>query len=363
MKVNKVGNSEQYIDLNPEIRVKRNVCSVYALCEMYKIKGFPDTLAGLRSLIRKVASTYSLDLELPNFSKYAVISSRALLSWDKTKDFKAWKSRYGLQGVVNEYASAMKRGAGFPSTLFIWIKGTLYQIDGSKRLLAHLVAGHKEVPLLIIIPRKELAKYVDKVFLQKFQARRDAIKWFPNYQGVIEFGIQGHRNYDKRFGEVHDLTPVRGHSVVDFGCHSGQATVEAYFAGASRVVGFDLQRPCINVASAATERLGIPNTYHVADFNARGDFYNRTLSIIDSWDYALFLAVYRTKELVAREELFKFIVEHTRRGIFFEGHGAGIDTDAYYGPIFDEHKLLWKRTGRIDSRPAYFLEKATTDGI
>ena len=357
MKVNKNGNSEQYIDLNPEIRVKRNLCSVYALCEIYDIKGFPDTLKALRSLVRRVASRHSLDLELPNFSKYAVITSRALLSWDKTKDFKAWKASYGLQDIVNKYAEAMKCGASFPHPLLMWIEGGLYQIDGSKRLLAHLVAGHTEVPLLIIIPRKELAKYVDKEFLRKFQAQRAAITWFPNYQGVIEFGIQGHRNYDKRFGEVHDLTPVRGHSVVDFGCHSGQASVEAYFHGARRVVGFDLQRPCINVASAAAERLGIPNTYHVADFNARGEFYETALSLTHSWDYALFLAIYRTKELVAREELFKFIVQHTRRGIFFEGHGAGIDTDAYYGPIFDEHKLSWKRTGRIDSRPAYFLEK------
>ncbi len=359
---NKEGNSEKYINLTTQLQINKNVCSVPELARTYHLKGFKTGIWSFKLLIAKVLEKYKHifgQKEVPNLFRYAVVKCSASIDWDKTHNFLRWKASYGLQGIVNGYAESIKQGDTLPPPVLIDINNVLYQIDGSKRLLAHLVASNKVTDILILTPRSGLHRFIDSGFIQRVRAERAKVKWFPNYQGVVELNLTGTRNYDHRFGTVYDFSILDDRTVVDFGCNFGQASLEAYFSGARQVFGLDVQVGCISSAQLTAKRLGVPVSYQVADFNRRKEFYESTLEVVPTWDYALFLAIYRTKELVAREELFEFIVKHTRRGIFFEGHGAAIDRDDFYGPIFDSHNLRWKRIGRSDSRPAYLLEKRT----
>ena len=75
-------------------------------------------------------------------------------------------------------------------------------------------------------------------------------------------------------------------------------------------------------------------------------------------DYAFFFSVYRTKELTQRDELFRYILQKTTKGVFFEGHAhPKIDTIEYYEWLFDSLQcplyLSW--VFRTTNSTAYFI--------
>jgi len=76
-------------------------------------------------------------------------------------------------------------------------------------------------------------------------------------------------------------------------------------------------------------------------------------------DYAFFFSVYRTKELTQRDKLFRYILQKTTKGVFFEGHAhPKIDTIEYYEWLFDSLNVPSTFLGYSEQqiRPLFYID-------
>ena len=177
--------------------------------------------------------------------------------------------------------------------------------------------------------------------LRRLKRRIRRLSWFPSYQSFSELGIKGRRNDSVRYRYL-DFTDCSDSIVADYGCNIGQTAVKAAKAGAKMVYGFDSQADSIEVAKEIGEILNLDNLeFYRVDFNDP-DYQEKILNIFNGEypDISFFLSVYRTKELKDRDGLFKFIIEHTKNTIYFEGHSVkSIDTVDFYMDLFKRFGL------------------------
>ena len=120
-----------------------------------------------------------------------------------------------------------------------------------------------------------------------------------------------------------------------------------------------MQECALETAEKIFKVLNMTNfSNHFIDFNLT-TFEKDSSKIIPEWDWCIFQAIYRTKELIDIEKVFKYVVDHTKEGIIFEGNGdLHIDTEEFYYDIFKPFKFSdVKFLGRSQQRPAFLITK------
>jgi SAM-dependent methyltransferase len=231
-------------------------------------------------------------------------------------------------------------------------------IDGSRRIAARAVRGEKSFDADLVIKKEHLASWLDQAIIKKTGELIQDVDWFKNYQNIPEIGLSGERTL-KRYGLL-DLSRIKGKTVADFGCNTGQSCFEFYYRGASAVWGFDVQQKVVDIANAVSNAMGTGERvkFFCVDFNDVSCFEEMDAVLPDKVDFSSFFSVYRTKELTQREKLFSYIISKTRENIFFEGHAdRNIDTLEYYEELFKNNNLKseFKGYGEEKIRPLFVL--------
>lgn len=267
---------------------------------------------------------------------------------------------------VHNYKTQMENGDIFPAPIMMFKSGQLVQIDGSQRLMAKTLMRVETIEIIIIICRRDIVSLLEPEFVQKIGTLHRTKKWFNNYQEIIELRLPGKRSYNGRFPNILDFSLFEGKTVVEFACSNGMALFEAYYRGASRVIGFEFVPENVQIINLMARRFGIPVEAHRIDFNDP-DWLNQVHHIIPEWDYSVFLSTYRTLELKDRDGLVKGIWEGSKEGMIFEGHQQAVDTDQFYREVFSTKAALTnyevtqlpqgiiERPYDINYRPKYLL--------
>jgi SAM-dependent methyltransferase len=235
--------------------------------------------------------------------------------------------------------------------------GSLYMMDGARRIAASALAHKKKIDIILLVAEKEYAGLLKKGIVNQLRKRIRELGWFHGYQSFPLIGLKGERS-TRRF-ELMDMSLLRDQVVYDFGCNLGQSCLKAVMAGAKKAVGFDVMADSLETAETINTLSGFKNLrYFRVDFN-----HPRLEETIDRQfpepcDYSFFFSVYRTKELIQRDRLFRYIINKSRKGIFFEGHAhPRIDTIEYYDWLFDTFQMQYQFLGYSegDVRPLFFL--------
>lgn len=278
---------------------------------------------------------------------YAMIKAKAVINWRdlfNSTDFPQQYLRTSLlpshiaQQRLREmiqYAADIKRGDIFPYPILMKQGNMLIQADGARRIIAHKLAGKTEMDIILVLERRQISKILEPEFIADIQQLQDRQRWFDSYQDIVELNISGSRKAMARFPCVLDFSCCKNKTVVDFGCSTGHTLFEAYYSGATKCIGFEYIQINVDIINRLAQRLSVPVKAYRIDFNDPG-FENAIQTIIPEWDYGLFLSVYRTRELIDRNDLLQFIWEHTKTGLFFEGHSEPMDTEEFYAKVFSQ---------------------------
>ena len=286
------------------------------------------------------------------------LSARHLIAWRKDPLYPEY-CRFRGDDTIRQLPVVLSHPGVFLDVIDgIVPERCLFQIDGMHRIMSALADEVYTIQACVITRRADLSHYVDNETVRKAKYALSQSRWFEHYQEIIEFGFKGQREWLDRYTRVYDFSFLKGKSVVDFGGSTGQALIEAYFHGAGPLYNFEIQDCIVEVADLIGNHLGMPVINTVADFNSP-EFETVVLKVVESWDWAVFQAIYRTKEIEDVRKLFKFIVDRTREGIVFEGNGDGdIDTDEFYQAVFAPFKFSSiEFLGHSQSRPAYILRR------
>jgi hypothetical protein len=358
-------NLERYIHLTCNLKVAGNVSEATHINQTVEIS--PGlTVSDILNLIPERFLGKSIK-QKPQLKHYAIIHTCA--------DFKyrqGQKQNFMSDPLFNEYTKYKQQfldKVNFPPVVLLHpgilaemtksaVPDMLYQIDGMHRIMSALEANVNQLDAFVLIRRKDLQFLIDEQHLNKIRKSSDECSWFPHYQEIQEVGIAGSRPYAPRYTEIYDFSFLKDKVVVDFGGNTGQAALEAYFCGASKVFNFDYQECAIQMGQNIANALGIPIHHNTIDFNAP-EFEQHVGNIVPQWDWAIYQAIYRTKEIVDVKKSFDFIVKNSREGLIFEGNGdPEIDTVEYYMEIFKPYQFSnIKFIGFSQQRPAFIIHK------
>ncbi len=239
----------------------------------------------------------------------------------------------------------------------------MYMLDGARRVTAAARAHRTHLSVKLIVAEGQLPDFVEAERVDALRRDLEGLVWFENYQSLPLVGLHGERTLE-RF-DLMDMDRLQDQVVLDFGCNVGGASLKAVQAGAARVVGIEGMTDTHALAGQIAELVGFPNlsylnvNFNDADFDEQID-----AAVPHKVDYAFFFSVYRTKELTQRERLFRYIIDKTTKGIFFEGHAdAQIDTPAYHAWLFDCFGLKGRFLGNSEGalRPLYYLDLSARD--
>lgn len=363
MKLYDTDASEQYLSVDVPFQVSRNVLPAVNTLDDYNYNGHSFPALCKKILGEKVRGSMTKDFQ---YDRLAVLIVSASIGY---KDRDAYIAS-GKNGGT--YEAEYRKGDVFPPIMFVHpnvlqmvtltsVQGVAFNVDGIHRMISFLESRDGQSGLmeaLFVVRREDLLDGISPEVRLRIQTAQKRCTWFPSYQEISEVGLVGQRGQFHRYSDVYDFSQLKGKRVVEFGCNTGQAAVEAYFSGAKSYRGIDVQEEAITTASEINSILGMGIEFATGDFNDP-NFYRDTLKVSDPpWDWSLFLAIYRTREIEDREALFKFIVDNTAEGIIFEGHAAPIDTREYYESIFKPfgfREIVY--LGKSDGRPAFVLHK------
>jgi hypothetical protein len=358
-------NLERYIELTCDLKVSGNVSEASHVNDTVEI-GSGLTVTDILNLIPKRFLNKSVK-QKPDLKQYALIRTRAEFKYRKGE-----RQQFMADSLFQEYTkykNLFSENANFPPILLLHpgilaeitmsaVPDFLYQIDGMHRIMSALEANVNHLDAYVLIRRKDLQYLIHEPLLNSIKTSSDECSWFPHYQEIQEVGITGSRPYAPRYTEVYDFSFLKDKIVVDFGGNIGQAAVEAYFCGASSVFNFEYQQCAIQTGKNIARALGIPIQHNTIDFNSP-DFEQHVKMIVPEWDWAIYQAIYRTKEIVDVKKSFDFIVNNTREGLIFEGNGEkNIDTVEFYMEIFKPYQFQEiKFLGFSQQRPAFIIRK------
>ena len=253
--------------------------------------------------------------------------------------------------------------SGFPPPVFIASSSLcnsddMYSLDGMHRIMSSLEAGLTSITSIIIVPRVDLWKYMGSVELTEIEEAANTCTWFPRYQELREFNLTGQRKQVPRYSEIYDFSFLKGKTVVDLGCNIGQAPLEAFFKGAKQVYGFDYQTEAINTGKKITKALKNSSIlFDTIDFN-NWETMDKVKEI-ESCDWVIFQAIYRTKEINDIEKVMEFVYNFAKEGIIFEGNAdPRLDTFEFYNEkVFEKYNLKYEYLGHSEHRPVWILRK------
>lgn len=272
---------------------------------------------------------------------------------------------------IEEYARRLAGNEEFPPPLYVSgallnrvggsvDPGAIYMLDGARRITASALCHRRQISISLLILEDEFPGLLGENDIAGLKGHLASLSWFRNYQFIPLVGLRGERTL-RRY-ELMEMSLLRDQVVMDFGCNIGQASLRAVMAGAQEVWGIEGMPDTWELASRIGKLTGFGNLRYLnIDFN--DDSFDREIDrhCPGQVDYSFFFSVYRTKELTQRERLFRYIIDKTRKGIFFEGHAHPvIDTLDYYDWLFESLGLKYSFLGHSEGtlRPLFFLPLA-----
>ena len=356
-------NLEQFVNLSCDLTIKGNLLPAINTVDVY-FDGEPINIhqlfkiVGERQLNTKIRDNIQLN-ELTVIKTTCKINFRDEDGWKKNELFR----EYG------KYKTKFLRGnkpkpiiLTHPNVLTKYTKKNageyLYQIDGMHRVMSALEANVYELDVYVIINREDIPTFLLKEDIQKITELANKCTWFPKYQEIKEVGLKGQRKQIPRYSKIYDFSILKNKTVVDFGANIGQASIEAFFNGAKKIYNFEYQAEAVEVAKKISSTLGLGIINNTIDFN-NNDFINKTESIVSEWDWTIYQAIYRTKEIKDVKKSFSYIVKKTNTGLFFEGNAdLNIDTPQFYNSVFKPFNFNnITHLGHDQLRPAYKILK------
>ncbi len=364
IKQQQLNGLERYVNLEVDLKIKGNVLPAVNTLETY----FKEEEVDIFKLFKIIAKRQfniikNEDIKL---NKLAVIKTKSKISF---KDKDGWLEDQ-LFTEYSKYKGNFLNNDKFPPIIVthpdvlkdyiskIDIGNFLYNIDGMHRIMSSLEAGIDEIDTYVIVRRIDLFKYISDGDKKDINTLGSKCTWFPRYQQIREVGLQGQRMQEPRYTEIYDFSNLKDKMVVDFGGNLGQAAIEAYFNGAKKIYNFDYQKCVVDTGNKISEIMGFNIEHNRIDFNLP-TFEEDVCKVVKDWDWTIYQAIYRTKEIVDVKKSFKFIVNNTKEGMYFEGNGdAKIDTPKFYDDVFKPFKFN-KVTylGHSQLRPTYKINK------
>ena len=379
------GNTEKYISILP-VRCFDYTLSSYQALKNYTIKDIGQGLNAAEAILKHILVNklnQKVVWKSDVWNKTVVIHIRCELKdresgryFDELKpvslkdvsvDFAVNEGPERNKDIEN-YALKMKGNAdmGFPvyvsGNVLNYIGGNVdpkgvYMIDGARRISASVLSHQREIAIQLLIHEDELAQLLKE---KKVQALRDhiaSIKWFNNYQSIPLVGLKGLRSL-RRF-DLMDMSMLQDQEIMDFGCNIGQTCVKSMQAGAWKVWGIEGMPDTWNLAGTIGQMTGFENLNYL-NINFNDVNFDRVIDgyCPDKVDFSFFFSVYRTKELAQRDRLFNYIINKTKKGIFFEGHAhPKIDTVDYYDWLFESFGLKYRFLGHSEGnlRPLFYI--------
>ena len=360
LKQQQLNNLEQFINLTVDLEVKGNLLPIGSFLASYK---FNDNLT-LQALARIILQRqFKTGLDYFTISDLILVDVKADLSFRSEEHCTQWR-KHALFSEYSKYKEGIEDPKKVPNIVVVhqnvlrsWgaikVPENLYQVDGMHRVMSFLEAGFNQIGCYVLMNRKDLSTLIVPAEKEKIFELGEACQWFPKYHEIREIDLEGQRKQKDRYTKIYDLSNCLNKTVVDFGCNIGQTCLELEMLGA-KVLGFEIQQEALTVARRINDLFGFNIAYHPLDFNS-ATFEKDVTNVIAEWDWAMFLAIYRTKEIKDIQRNFDFIVERTKEIIFFEGHAdPRIDTIEYYMSVFKRYAFKEVRyLGHSDTRPAF----------
>jgi GT2 family glycosyltransferase/Flp pilus assembly protein TadD len=379
------GNTEKHISLKP-ISVSGGLISSYNFLKDYYIHDFGQGLKAAETILRHILQNKlrrSFQGKDGFWSKILVLKLecefRSALNgsfFDELKPgsvediHKDFAAKEGPDRIKDIYDYTKKLSNKEKVECPLYVSGAvlnflgaeidpkmIFMMDGARRLTAAAMAHKHKINIYLLILEDEFPRLLKEAHLKKLTDQIKQLQWFDSYQTIPLVGIEGQRSL-RRF-ELMDMSKLSGYAVMDFGCNLGQICIQAVQAGANEVFGIEGMSDTYQVACDIGSTLGF-NNLNFLNVNFNNSHFDRDIDSCypDQVDYSFFLSVYRTKELTQRDRLFYYIINKTKKGIFFEGHAhSKIDTPDYYKWLFDCFKLKYKFLGYSEGnlRPLFFL--------
>lgn len=234
----------------------------------------------------------------------------------------------------------------------------MYMLDGARRLSASALHHQERMPVLLLVFEEEFAQLLLGPVKTGIQHRIQQLAWFQNYHSFPFLDIAGQRSL-QRF-KLMETERLKDSVIVDFGCNLGQASLKAIQCGAQEVWGIEGMQDTIAIANEIQTVAGCKNLQYLhVDFNDPQFDQHIDQRTPEFCDYAFFFSVYRTKELTQRDRLFQYILNKTKKGVFFEGHAhPQIDTLEYYDWLFESFNVRYTFLGYSEQhiRPLFYLD-------
>jgi hypothetical protein len=382
IKQQQLNNLEKFVNLECDLEVKKNILSAINILENYK---FNDNyyIHDLFKIICKKQFNKKINFDI-DLTKLAIIKTTAKISFISEDHKKQWHNHPRYNKKI-KYVDKYKYGENMPPIIlshpnvlqkyinknnYFSIKNkiisifskfkvpeNLFQIDGMHRVMSALEAEQNHIETYVVINREDIHHYLPDNDKNEIIKIADTCTWFPRYQEIKEVGLEGKRKQDSRYYKIYNFTNLKNKVVIDFGGNIGQAAIEAFFNGAKKIINLDIQQEAIETGKIISKILGLNIIHSTINFN-KDSFKNDVLKLVLSWDWAIFQAIYRTKEIKNIKNNFNFIVKNTKEGIIFEGNAdPKLDTDEFYQNIFKEYNFKSiKFLGHHENRPAYIIE-------
>jgi len=380
------GNTEKYIDVQP-VRICGSPISAHRALQDYPLRDFGKGAQAALLLMEHVIKNkfgrvhqnksdfWPQTVVLPVCCRLTRKPDNQPFSQLKAETLEMIDARFAAgeeyrRTDIEKYARLLKQGTNLGRPLYV--SGTLlnylmgralaeakgiYMLDGARRISAAALAHRDENEILLILHESEFPAVLPEKQIRHLKQKMNGLTWFKNYHSIPLLGLQGERTL-RRFSLM-DMNLLKNQTVLDFGCNIGQATLKAVQAGAKQVLGIEGMADTFALAQDIRKLSGFDNLHYIqVDFND-ADFDGQIDRVFPQQaDYSFFFSVFRTKELIQRERLFRYIIGKTRKGIFFEGHAsAKIDTPEYYSWLFESFKVRYKFLGYSEGelRPLFYL--------
>ena len=379
------GNTERFIGVLPSAVVEKTVAAQRYLMD-YSIHGFGkgiEAVEGILPIVFQRQFNQRIQKTIDMWDRVAVVTVECdLVHAGNGIPFSSLKPN-SLEDIdpefaqnegesrkkdVHAYLDKLKTGDQIGRPLYISgsilrylganaDEKAMYMLDGARRLSANALVHRKNVEILLLIFEEEFAELLERSVKQQVRDKIQQMQWFNNYHSIPILGIQGQRSL-KRFDFI-DQSHLKDSVILDFGCNLGQASIKAIQAGAKAVWGIDGMEDTIDIARQIKDIAGCEHLHYLlVDFNAQD--FDRVIDqqIPEKCDYSFFFSVYRTKELTQRDRLFQYILNKTKKGVFFEGHAhPQIDTLEFYDWLFDSFHVKYTFLGYSEQqiRPLFYL--------
>ncbi len=380
------GNTETYIRIRPT-EVLGHSLSVHEVLKDYSISGFGMGTDAVEHILSIVFQRQFPQVSRPSCDMWdrvvplmvdcelvhgiSGLSFRALQPEDLEGIDPTFAQREGetRKEEIAVYLNKLKNGEDLGKPLYISGKilqylgapaesGAMYMLDGARRLSASALHHQERMPVILLVFEEEFRNLLQEPVKSGIQHHIENLAWFQNYHSFPFLGVIGQRSL-QRFKLI-DTRLLKDSVVLDFGCNLGQASLKAIQCGAKEVWGIEGMSDTIAVANEIKDIASCENLHYLhVDFNDPQFAQKIDRAIPKSCDYAFFFSVYRTKELLQRDTLFRYILQKVSKGVFFEGHAhPKIDTIDYYEWLFESFNVPYTFLGFSEQqiRPLFFLD-------